>query len=281
MNINDNKNNTRSFSSNFKPIFIYKNSLLNKPNVLKENKDKSGIYRWVNTINNESYIGSSINLSNRLRKYYSLNYLNNKLKIDNSRIYRAILKYGCNNFDLEILEYCSKKSTISREQYYIDLFKPAYNILEKAGSCLGFKHSTKTLLKFKNRDLGTGHVVSITNKENGSTKEYISIRAAARSVSVSHTTLLNYININKPLKDIYLVTNIPKSVKSNKLDLSYNVKHKTIKVFDSSNNFINDFSSIRSVAKYIGVDNDIIISSSTISSYIKSGKLYKNKYYFR
>lgn len=40
---------------------------------------------------------------------------------------------------------------ILREQFYFDLLKPEYNILEKAGSSLGFKHSEETLNIFKNK----------------------------------------------------------------------------------------------------------------------------------
>ena len=50
---------------------------------------------------------------------------------------------------LEILEYCDSKVLISREQKYLDLLKPEYNILDKAGSSLGFKHSESTIAKFK------------------------------------------------------------------------------------------------------------------------------------
>ncbi len=39
------------------------------------------------------------------------------------------------------------------EQKYLDLLKPNYNILKTAGSRLGFKHSEKTLAKFKARIL--------------------------------------------------------------------------------------------------------------------------------
>jgi group I intron endonuclease len=57
----------------------------------------------------------------------------------------ALLKYGYSNFRLEILEYCEKKETVSREQHYFDLFKPEYNILKVAGSTLGFRHSQETI----------------------------------------------------------------------------------------------------------------------------------------
>lgn len=38
-----------------------------------------------------------------------------------------------------------------REQYYIDLLKPEYNILSTAGNSSGYKHTEDTLRKFKLR----------------------------------------------------------------------------------------------------------------------------------
>ena len=57
-------------------ITTYNNSLLSKPNALKDNKGKSGVYRWINRVNNKSYIGSSSNLYYRLLNYHNINYLN-------------------------------------------------------------------------------------------------------------------------------------------------------------------------------------------------------------
>lgn len=228
-----NKKTTRFFSSKFEPLIIYNNSLLNKSNILRDSIGKSAIYRWVYRINNKCYIGSSVNLHSRLLNYYNKNYLNKRILIRNSHIYRALLSHGYENFNLEILEYCDKNIIIEREQYYIDLYKPEYNILPKAGSSLGFKHSPETLLKLKDRKLSpealtnlkkskagmvpsnlakinqllaTGHPVKIINKENNSVKEYKSVRAAARDVGFNHATILNYINSNKLLKGIYKIT---------------------------------------------------------------------------
>jgi hypothetical protein len=58
-----------------------------------------------------------------------------------SLIYSAILKYGHDNFSLNILEYCDKDILLKKEQYYIDLYKPKYNLLKVAGSRRGFKLS--------------------------------------------------------------------------------------------------------------------------------------------
>ena len=68
-------------------------------------------------------------------------------------IYRALLKYGYSNFKFEILEYCKPENLIEREQYYLDKFKPEYNILKTAGSCLGYRHTKETLAKFRARKL--------------------------------------------------------------------------------------------------------------------------------
>jgi group I intron endonuclease len=64
-----------------------------------------------------------------------------KLSTRTSIIYSALLKHGYLNFSLDILEYCEPDVLISREQYYIDIFNPKYNILKIAGSKLGYKHS--------------------------------------------------------------------------------------------------------------------------------------------
>lgn len=66
-------------------------------------------------------------------------------------ISKAILKYGYSNFKLEILEYCDVPNVIEREQYYLDLLNPEYNILKTAGSTLGYKHTEETLAKLKAR----------------------------------------------------------------------------------------------------------------------------------
>jgi group I intron endonuclease len=41
---------------------------------------------------------------------------------------RALLKYGHNNFLLGIMEYCHKDELATRENYYIKLLNPSYNI---------------------------------------------------------------------------------------------------------------------------------------------------------
>jgi len=207
------------------PVVTYNNISLNKPIIYEENKNKSGVYRWNNLITGKSYIGSSISLGKRLRIYYSPNAMKNKLSQGSSAIYGALLKYGYSNFSLDILEYCEPSLLISREQYYMDLIKPEYNILNMAGNRLGSKHSdtTKAKMKYKasmalssplrkiNHLLATGHITTVVNRDNNSVKLYDSIRAAARDLGTSHNSLLNYINTNKLYRDLYIITRKTKS----------------------------------------------------------------------
>ena len=134
-------------SSSIIPVVTYPDAFLNKSIILKNSKNKAGIYRWVNKVSGNTYIGSSVNLARRFRVYYDFSFLSVRITKSKSRINSAILKHGYSNFQLEILEYCTAENAISREQYYLDLLKPEYNILTIAGSRLGSKHSEESLLK--------------------------------------------------------------------------------------------------------------------------------------
>lgn len=63
----------------------------------------------------------------------------------NSRIGRAILKYGYSKFSLTILEYCDKADLTPREQFYLDTLNPFYNILKFPGAySVDFSHTEDT-----------------------------------------------------------------------------------------------------------------------------------------
>ena len=119
-------NNKENNNINIIPVVSYSNTDTDKSSIYRENRNKSGVFRWVNKVNGKSYVGSSISLSNTFSIYYSLSSL--KRKKGSIIIYRALLKYGYSNFSLDILEYCESNVLIAREQYYVDLLKPEYNI---------------------------------------------------------------------------------------------------------------------------------------------------------
>ena len=122
-------------------IKLYEDAYLMRKSIIKENKGKSGIYKWTNKITNDIYIGQSIDLSKRLIKYFNLSYLKNR---ETLVISRALIKYGYSNFSLDILEYCDLANLTEREQYYMDKLNPRYNTLKIAGSSSGHKLTEET-----------------------------------------------------------------------------------------------------------------------------------------
>lgn len=73
------------------------------------------IYKTTNLINGHTYIGQSLNDDPSYKGGGKILQLSFK-------------KYGRQNFQKEILEYCEIEDLDSREIYYIDLLKPSYNI---------------------------------------------------------------------------------------------------------------------------------------------------------
>jgi group I intron endonuclease len=79
---------------------------------------------------------------------------------------------------LEILEYCKVEDLIERENHYLKLLEPEYNILREAGSSLGYIHDEKA--KEKMRANRTDNIKIEVNYFKLNTKTvYDSINAAA------------------------------------------------------------------------------------------------------
>lgn len=159
------KNNKNSLNCSniilINPTVSYENADIQKMEILNANQRKMGIYRWTHKEYEKSYVGSAINLSRRFRSYYSIYYILNETKKNNSKIYKALIKYGYSSFRLDILEYCDPSILIKREQYYLDILKPEYNILKKAGSLTGFKHNEATIEVIRASKLGRNFLVWI------------------------------------------------------------------------------------------------------------------------
>lgn len=211
----------------------YLNPDLDKTRIITENRNKSGVYRWINRVNNKTYIGSSTNLSTRLLDYYQIKHL---LKYK-TPIHFALLKYGYSNFILEVLEYCNKNETVQKEQHYFDQLNPEYNVLKIAGSTKGYKHTKATIEKMKTVHLSNddiklsrslarlgfkvsdftrkrlseittaraGIAVTVYNMDTNEEKEYVNITEAAKALNVSRTAVRKAINLKRKLKKIYLV----------------------------------------------------------------------------
>jgi group I intron endonuclease len=66
--------------------------------------NKPGVYLITNLINGKKYVGSSAIMLRRLKEYLNPLYLERNLKKGNSKLLRALLKYGYSNFEFKVLE---------------------------------------------------------------------------------------------------------------------------------------------------------------------------------
>ena len=214
--------NNISLNSPIIPLVTYSNADTYKIQIIKEIKGKSGVYRWINNNNGKSYIGSSVKLSARLYRYYSLAHITVQSK--HSLICKALVKYGYSSFSFEILEYCNKDEVLVKEQYYLDLLEPEYNILRVAGSPVGYLHTEEAKIKMRGRRTMTSehlikikeHILKINTKraipievlytEKGTKLQYDSARSAARGLNCNDKTIKNYLKTKKPFLGRYIIT---------------------------------------------------------------------------
>ena len=87
-----------------------------------------GIYKITNLINGKSYIGQSTNIQKRFSAHKSVAFNPNDSNY-NYPLYRAIRKYGIENFSFEVIEECDVSELNNKEIYYIS----KYNTYGKLG----------------------------------------------------------------------------------------------------------------------------------------------------
>lgn len=115
--------------------------------ILKDNKQKAGIYMILNKINNKKYIGSAA--TNRIYVRFRNHFFHGT---GSKLTAAAVAKYGIENFDFYVLEYYPgfvKKENLSSdhiklldlESKYIDLMMPEYNHLQENTSSKVYKLS--------------------------------------------------------------------------------------------------------------------------------------------
>ena len=261
-------------TDNLVPLIIYDNFKENRVNILKEQKDKSGIYCLINKNNGHSYIGSSINLASRMRNYLNTTFLKSKQNI-NMPIVKALLKYNLYNFKLLILEYVDLKNLIIRETYYITYVLPYYNVLKQGYSSLGYKHTkeTKALLSLlaKNRvhtdetkaliaRALTGENNPFYNKSHSMESKvriieaksaysvYIynsfielliifpSVGTLAKLIKSNHPTIVNVIKEGVLFRGEWYFTNIPYNIEDTPLITNWNSKESDELILNINNN---------------------------------------------
>ena len=84
----------------------------------------SAVYKIVNTVTRDFYIGSSINVK---RKWANHKCPSNWKRHPNSKLYQDFHKYGVDKFDFQILVMRDPDQLKEKEQEFIEMLQPTYN----------------------------------------------------------------------------------------------------------------------------------------------------------
>jgi group I intron endonuclease len=105
----------------------------------------SGIYKIINKINGDFYIGSSKNILRRKNEH--IKKLNSN-KHQNTILQRAWNKYGELNFEFLIVEFCTIDLLLEKENIYLSK-KPKYNIVSvaKGGDTISNNPNRELIIK--------------------------------------------------------------------------------------------------------------------------------------
>lgn len=164
--------------------------ILIKKRIILDNKNKASVYQFINLLTGAFYVGSSTNLSKRFRQYYNYSYISSPIR-GKSIIYSSIISNGYSSFSLIIIEYCEINDTINREQFYIDVIKPKMNILQTAGSLLGYKHTPEALAKLSEIMTGKNYPMYGQSHTPDTLAKMSATRGTAIYVYSEDSTLVN------------------------------------------------------------------------------------------
>lgn len=111
----------------------------------------TGIYKITNQVNGKNYIGQAVDIERRWHDHRS-KYKNPKNEQHNSLLYKAIKKYGIENFTFEIIEECLKNELDEKEKYWIKYYDSfnsdkGYNLTEGGQNGSHFFKLSPTILK--------------------------------------------------------------------------------------------------------------------------------------
>lgn len=220
-----------------------------KNNLRTSTRKKSGIYGIFNLVNGNFYIGSAIT-----NRFYSRFYKHLIKGQGNKNIAIDLENYGIGNFAFVILEFFPEEITkrnnpdlMALETYWIQTYKPTYNILLEAGNSLGYRHTEE--VKQRIRDI----------------------------YSDERRNQVALLNKDKPLSD-----SVKALLREKALNRSEEVKNKyrlaaskPVTLYNTDGSVYMKFGGVRLTAKYFECDH------KTINKYVKSGELFKNKWYIK
>lgn len=173
-----------------------------------------GIYKITNNINQKVYIGQSVDIYNRWNHHKSC-CLNPNCHEYNSPFYRALRKYGRDNFTFEIIEQCDVDDLDEKEIRYISQYNSfvhsensnGYNnsIGGNQGSRFRIKSEEEKRKISQNRDYKTGvehplnKIVLYKEKQYDNIKDFIE----KENIDENFNTIKCWLNGNNTMPQNY------------------------------------------------------------------------------
>jgi group I intron endonuclease len=247
-----------------------------------------GVYKITNTINNKSYIGSSIDVYQRGCMY---KHLIKRKKLHNKHLQSSVEKYGYDNFTFELLDKCKKDTSIfdlhQLEQFYINKLSPEYNKRTVVDTNHLISHSQKTKDKiskslkesFKNGGKVINRIqehnikVSLFDLKGNHIEDFPGLAHCADFVKVKYQSITSAINSKRRRIKQFLVL---KTEESHLIKEFINIPKicyaKKVIILDINNNKVIEFNTHKECASFIKCN------IQTLKTYGKNNKIWKEKY---
>lgn len=163
---------------------------------LEQIENEAGVYCIMHLPTGKFYIGSSINLLERMKghnrdlKNGSMNPGDEKSRHSNKHLQNSFNKYNGENYVFFILEHVDNFFMVEeREQFWLDLYvstKECFNVKKKATQISGYTHSQQSVENLRKiSQENFGRKILQFNLEGNFIKEHTSIRGAAREIKIS------------------------------------------------------------------------------------------------
>lgn len=200
-----------------------------------------GIYKITNKINNQSYIGQSIDIENRWSQHI-------KGKSSNKDLHNDIIFYGVENFIFEILEQCKKEELNEKEIYWIKFYNTYFDGYNKnSGGGNSEQCTEKTRKKVYCYDL-----------EGTFLQEYISVSEAARQTKINSGLICRAIKTEGRTKEYQWRYDFFEKIPKYKRKVSHTKNNKGVSKpvlqFDLKGKIINEFPSISEASRQTNIN---------------------------
>lgn len=237
----------------------------------------AGVYQIKNIVNNKIYIGSTRNFKKR---YHEHSHLLRKGIHQNRYLQNAYNKYGEDNFIIELIEICKEDELTIREQHYIDVLNPEYNITKEVIRNTPSKESRELMSKSRIKGFKEGKIIPYQAKpvyqyslDGVFIKKWDSCQIAADTLKIQASDINSCSNnVRKKSAGGYLWTKIyydtiPKYDRITNKGKSFNTKKIILQHKDTQEILI--FNSYKECAGFFGV------APPCISHAINNQTMYK------